>query len=135
LTDVWRKLKVWVRKLVRWPSGTQHVDVEEALDVARYSEAYRQTLANNYRALKEYAPGPYEGRITVFRAGTQPLLGLHQPDLGWGRRAAGGVDIEVVPGDHNSMVVEPDVRALGARLADCLNRAWAAARACDHGAA
>jgi thioesterase domain-containing protein len=120
--DVWRKLKVWARKLFR-PAPPHGVDVEEALDVSRYSEAYRQHLAANYRALKDYVPQVYPDRITVFRARTQPLLGSHQPDLGWSRRAGGGTAVHVIRGDHNSLVVEPNVRLLGARLGACLREA------------
>jgi amino acid adenylation domain-containing protein len=123
--DVWRKLKVWVR---RWFGRTAGwVDVEEALDVSRYSESYRRRLANSYQALKDYMPGVYPGRVAVFRARTQPLLGSHQPDLGWGKRAAQGVEVYVIPGDHNSLVTEPDVAVLGRRLAEALGRARAAA--------
>ncbi len=118
--DVWRKLKVWKRKLL---GPAMAADVEEALDVSRYSASYRRRLANSYLALKTYVPRHYPGPVTVFRARTQPLLGVHRPDLGWGRYAAGGAEVCVVPGDHTSMLMEPDVATLGARLAEALGRA------------
>jgi thioesterase domain-containing protein len=113
-------LSVWRRRLGGGAGGT---DVEEALDVSRYPEAYRQRMAAGYAALKQYVPRHYRGRVTLFRARTQPLLGSHAPDMGWKRRAAGGVEIHIIPGDHDSIMLEPEVRVLGARLAEALDRA------------
>jgi amino acid adenylation domain-containing protein len=120
LLDIWRKLKVWTRRLLPCRKDPGRVDVEEALDVSAYSEAYRRALANNYGALKRYRCRPYPGRITVFRAQAQPLFGQHSPDLGWGARARQGVEVHVITGDHNSIVTEPDVRILGERLSSAL---------------
>jgi non-ribosomal peptide synthetase component F/thioesterase domain-containing protein len=120
LRDLGRKVRVWKRKLCNRTPG--RVDVEEALDVSPYSASYRRRLADSYGILKSYVPPRYPGRITLFRARTQPLLSSHRPDLGWGARAAGGVQVFVVPGDHNSIVVEPDVRTLATALAGALER-------------
>jgi thioesterase domain-containing protein len=45
-------------------------------------------------------------------------------DNGWGRYVT-GVDVFEVPGDHDSMVLEPNVRVLAARLRTCIERAEA----------
>jgi amino acid adenylation domain-containing protein len=130
LADVCRKLRVWGRRL-RQPPRPQQVDVEEVMDVSRYTEAGRRMLASHYRAARDYVPSLYPGRLTLFRARTQPLLGSHQPDLGWGPLAAGGIDVEVVPGEHDALVNAPAVRVLGERLARALDRAraeWAAGK-------
>jgi amino acid adenylation domain-containing protein len=118
LADVRRKLRVFTRRL--GPGRRAPVDLEAVLDVSRYGDAYRQTLANHCRALAAYRPGPYPGRVTLLRARTQALFGPHQFDLGWGRLAAGGVDVRVIPGDHDSIIVEPDVRSLAWELAAAL---------------
>jgi amino acid adenylation domain-containing protein len=120
LKDLGRKLRVWFRRVCHPAPG--QADVEEALDVSRYSEGYRQRLAISYGSLKKYVPRTYPGRITVFRARTQSLLGSHCPDLGWGRRALRGVEVYVIPGDHNSIMVEPDVRGVAAALSRALSR-------------
>jgi thioesterase domain-containing protein len=79
-------------------------------------------------ALVHYAMKPYPGHVQLFRP---PLDARH--DLGGGRFAnskreridhqnfwaawvSGGIDVHVVPGDHDSMVLEPSVRVLGARV-------------------
>jgi amino acid adenylation domain-containing protein len=122
LREVRRKLRVWRRKLgaVRLPAG---VDVEEALDVSSVSEKSLQALTTHYQVLKNYVPKPYPDRVTLFRSQVQPLLVCPLPDLGWGRLAASGVEVHVVPGGHYSMLQEPHVRVLGKRLAGVLLQA------------
>jgi amino acid adenylation domain-containing protein len=127
LSDIMRKLRHGMRKVAPNQS-TEHADVERVMDVSRYSESERRTLALHYQALKDYKLKKYPGRITLFRARTQPLLGSHQPALGWNRVAASGVDVHVVPGDHNSFVMEPHVRVLSARLAEAMTRDLVGAR-------
>jgi thioesterase domain-containing protein len=136
LADVCRKLRVWGRRL--WLAKPDQVDVEEVMDVSRYSETGRRMLVSHYRAVLDYAPQVYPGRVALFRARTQPLLASHQPDLGWGRLVAGGLDIEVIPGEHDALVSEPAVRLLGVRLAAALDRAqseWESRSGCSAPAA
>lgn len=40
----------------------------------------------------------------------QPLFDLR---LDWGRLAAGGADVHVIPGDHETLLREPNVRKAG----------------------
>jgi thioesterase domain-containing protein len=125
LKDLGRKVRVWKRKLCK--QTPDQIDLEEALDVSRYSVEYRRRLALSYGSVKRYVPSRYPGRVTVLRARTQPLLSSHRPDLGWGAGAAQDVEVVVVSGDHNSIMVEPDVKALADALAAALDRARAAA--------
>jgi hypothetical protein len=59
----------------------------------------------------------------VFRARVQPLFGPPEPDLGWGRLAAGGAVTHVVPGSHEGMLREPGVRGLADALQAALDGA------------
>jgi thioesterase domain-containing protein len=99
------------------------IGVEHFLDLSRFSETDRKRLTMHYQALVNYSPRKYPGHITVFRARTQPLWGSHQPDLGWGKVAVKGVKVHIVPGDHSSLIEEPNVPALSARLAEALSAA------------
>ena len=45
--------------------------------------------------------------------------------MGWGRLAAGGVEVHDMPGDHLSMLSEPNVRTVASTLRACLDRAAA----------
>jgi amino acid adenylation domain-containing protein len=117
-----RKLKDSMRRLV--PGRTPvWIGLERYLDLSRFSERDRKRLIMHYQALMNYSPRKYPGRITVFRARTQPLWGSHQPDLGWGQVTGKGVNVHIVPGDHSSLLEEPNVRALSARLAEALSAA------------
>jgi hypothetical protein len=70
-----------------------------------------------------YAPAAYAGRLTLFRASAVPeVVGtdFSDPYLGWGRLAAGGVEVWPVPGDHLSLLDDPHVGALALSLRACL---------------
>ncbi len=74
----------------------------------------------------------YPGRITLVslahRDGSgdslfDPALVDIDPQLGWGRIAAGGVEVHEVPGEHVSMFREPHVAFVAEKLAACLEKA------------
>ncbi len=77
-------------------------------------------LRTHTEAWRNLTPRQYPGRVTLFVAEKRPAGEALGPDLGWGALAAGGVEIRHVPGDHLSMVHEPDVRALARELQACL---------------
>jgi thioesterase domain-containing protein len=101
--------------LVRQARAASLVPAEAAeADFRRQVRLYRA----HARAAQEHVPPPYPGRVVLFRA-TAGRAGGPGP-LGWERLAA-GVDLRPVPGTHDTMLREPHVRALAARLADCLS--------------
>ena len=80
----------------------------------------------------QYNLRTYPGRATLFvlaeRDGMSdslfdPALGEIDPQLGWGRIAAGGVEVYEVPGEHISIFREPNVRSLALKLTNCLETA------------
>jgi hypothetical protein len=90
-------------------------------------------------AVKNYRPPIYKGNVVLFRPALDEAYAL-QPgrvvNIGggfvdhanyWGEFVASGIDVEVVTGDHDSMVLEPHVRALAAKLRARLETAQAAA--------
>jgi acyl transferase domain-containing protein/thioesterase domain-containing protein/acyl carrier protein len=86
------------------------------------------------RACASYTPAPLPLPVTLFR----PKLDEHAVlgpgrvinrerrfvyhDNGWGRYVK-AVDVYEVPGDHDSMVLEPNVRVVATRLRECIQRA------------
>jgi thioesterase domain-containing protein/acyl carrier protein len=70
----------------------------------------------NIEAAKNYFPQSYSGNITLFKAKTRVAEPYHDPFLGWGKLALGGLDVEEVPGTHTSCLREPDVRVLAEKL-------------------
>ncbi|MCC6937274.1 MAG: amino acid adenylation domain-containing protein [Flavobacteriales bacterium] len=66
------------------------------------------------RAVMAYTPKPYKGRLTMFKASGSPGA----DEMGWSALALGGLDVQHVPGDHYSMILEPQVAVLAQRLAE-----------------
>jgi thioesterase domain-containing protein len=66
------------------------------------------------QAMQQYAPRPYSGPITLFKASEQ-LSDVRQ-DLGWGDLAAGGLVVRTAPGNHYSMLREPHIQVLAGLL-------------------
>ncbi|HEV2150039.1 MAG TPA: hypothetical protein VGR37_21760, partial [Longimicrobiaceae bacterium] len=71
-------------------------------------------------ARRRYDPEPYPGRAVLFRAAAHLDPEPADATLGWHHRVRGGVAVEVVPGDHYSMLAPPNVKVLAERLAALL---------------
>lgn len=99
-------------------------DVREDMDIGYLPDHVQRTYDANFRAFLAYRPRPYPGRVTLFRAYAQPLLGPHGRDLGWGTLARDLTVIDV-PGSHGGLMTHPDVLD----LARALRKALAEARA------
>jgi aspartate racemase len=67
-----------------------------------------------------FVPHTYDGRITVFRVAHQPATRILSHTLGWESRSTGGVDVEIVPGGHHTMLRQPHVEVLASRLSEIL---------------
>lgn len=68
-----------------------------------------------------YEPAVYPGRVTLFRCETQSPECRHDPQMGWGRVAGGGLEIHQIPGDHFT-VIEKHAPQLAERLTACLTK-------------
>jgi thioesterase domain-containing protein len=98
-------------------------DIRDRLGIPFFSEEWVGFLEDHVKSLMAYVPRAYPGRVTLFRARTQPLFRLHERDLGWGRMARGGVDVHIIPGSHESILGMPHVAALGKRMKEVLDAA------------
>jgi acyl-CoA synthetase (AMP-forming)/AMP-acid ligase II/thioesterase domain-containing protein/acyl carrier protein len=83
---------------------------------------------------RAYVPGPAPAPIVIF-ATRQYLRAAQCPDLGWAPVLTEGWESIEVPGDHDSMIGEPHVHVLAARLAEELERVRAVPRAAPVSAA
>ena len=97
--------------------------INEMADLWGFSEQHRKVAHAQREALKKYRPQPYPGRLTLFKPQMQPLFSSHTRDKGWGRFAAGGLEIKVVPANHLGMLQEPHVKTLAKELGACLDKA------------
>jgi amino acid adenylation domain-containing protein len=76
------------------------------------------------RTMRRHRLRTYPGRLTVLRAlNVSPQLSQLDDHLGWRNLAAGGVEVFGIPGGHHTLMLEPHVRLLAARLSDCLRAA------------
>jgi len=89
----------------------------------RFKDFRQLVLINRVQAVawSNYKPKEYPGRITLFRSEESVAEARGRPDLGWGELAKGGVEIHDVPGDHISMLQEPNVQVLARRLYESLS--------------
>ncbi|HEX9942665.1 MAG TPA: amino acid adenylation domain-containing protein [Thermoanaerobaculia bacterium] len=90
----------------------------------RQARRYLAVFQGNQLALQGFRPGPYPGRITLFRA-EQGVEAAGDETLGWSGLAA-AVEVHLVPGRHEHMIFQPAVRVLAARLRACLDAAVSA---------
>jgi nonribosomal peptide synthetase DhbF len=97
--------------------------VAEVVDIGRFRPEHLPVIEAHYRLARAYRPGPYPGRVWAFRARVQPAWGGPPADLGWGRLAAGGVEMAVVPGDHETVVRNEGAAGLAAALDGALREA------------
>jgi len=81
---------------------------------------HRNVVLANSRAILEYTPGVYRGRITVFRAAHQPVTCSPDPEMAWGALTTDRVAVRTVPGWHLTIMQEPNVKNLARELAACL---------------
>ena len=70
-----------------------------------------------------YVPRPYPGRITLFKPTQKSVFSSGDPAARWNELAAGGLDIQEIPGKHENLFTEPQVIVLARRLNTCLERA------------
>jgi thioesterase domain-containing protein len=91
-------------------------EIIDMFDVSQLPQQYVNMMEANLRALCEYTPKHYPGRLTLFRACTRPLVHSQSGDLGWSEWVTGGVVILSIPGHHVSILREPNVLVLAKNL-------------------
>lgn len=90
----------------------------------RLPPALQEVERRHNLAAQAYHPQVYPGAVILFR--TSLDRAAYAPDYGWGKWAAGGVEVHPVPGDVLTVLTEPHVRLLARELGEALQRAQAA---------
>lgn len=119
-----------LRKRANDAGGHHHAevalgDVDELADLAAYSDERRGLWRAHVRALFNYHPKPYPGRVVLFRTRGHPIVCSFDPQYGWGELARGGVDVNVVRGGHGNVLAEPFVEGVARALRPHLDAAAA----------
>jgi hypothetical protein len=125
-----RKLWSDARRMKLVPAEMTLVEFRKLFDIFKI-------YANTTR---RYKPGIYDGRISLFlpadafasifnadydnayKKSTEEKV---TPVEGWGRLTTKGVDVHQIPGDHFSILHEPNVQVLGEKLRQCIEAARA----------
>jgi thioesterase domain-containing protein/acyl carrier protein len=88
--------------------------------------AVRRVLDANVRAIRGYEPERYPGRAVLFMTLGEPVRAFHDHRLVWSGLAQGGLELHTIPGNHDTVLDEPDVIVLAEKLRACIRRAHAA---------
>jgi thioesterase domain-containing protein len=105
----------------------------EAIDPAALEEQNRRlaqlehVYSTNLAALKRYRARPYPGAVTLINAHEVDPGVIADPLYAWAGLAK-EIRIYSVPGDHDTMLTEPNVAVLARTLEECLCAAQAAHR-------
>ena len=70
-----------------------------------------------------YEPRAYSGRVVLFRSSKQMPGIIADASLGWGKLLGDNLEIYVIPGHQQNMLIEPNVVALSDVLQKHLDRA------------
>ncbi|MBW4680494.1 MAG: amino acid adenylation domain-containing protein [Microcoleus vaginatus WJT46-NPBG5] len=128
LEKVLRRLKFSKKQLLRLTKrryGKLGSSSERSLPNTRTDSAIRDLRELILeKASENYAPQPYPGKITLFRAIARNEFEATytDPQLGWGKFAAGELEIHDVPGDHIGILQEPNVKVLAKKLSAYLQK-------------
>jgi amino acid adenylation domain-containing protein len=77
----------------------------------------------NRLALQRYIPARYHGYVTLFQASERPHDEIEAQVISWQRVAAGGVSVYRLPGDHYTLLRQPQLEQLAERLRLCIEEA------------
>ena len=84
--------------------------------------ALRDVQEFNWLAARDYVPGLYDGRVTLFWA-SRDLRASFDLVEGWRVLAEGGMEVQEIPGTHLNIIKEPHVAELALKLGESLARA------------
>lgn len=87
------------------------------------ARAMREVLKANRKAMATYAPKSYDGPMVLFLSNESPDRCFYDRRLGWSDVAAEGLEVHVVPGNHETLFAEPHVQMVAERLKSCFRRA------------
>jgi thioesterase domain-containing protein len=103
-------------------------ELKDVLDLSNYPKDYILYAQTHWQALTKYQPQPYPGEITLFRAKKQSLSNFNHT-LCWDALVGDRVTVTVIPGTHESMLKEPNVQIIAAKIRALLDESHAQSHA------
>ena len=87
------------------------------------TRAINRVIHSHFNAAINYTPKSYPGKVTLFCSSHRSTRSYEDRRLAWSKVATAGLEVHLVPGDHMSMMEEPNVQILAGLLRACLERA------------
>ena len=101
--------------------GTQdEIQLEDIIDMKHYPKGYERYARVHWKALVNYFPKPYSGKVVLFESTRSP--GALAVEVIWKSLARGGLDVKKIPCEHETMLDEPHVQILADELSACLGQ-------------
>jgi FkbH-like protein len=126
-----RKTRMLARKLRSKLNGQKgnptDVDLEEVIDPTYFPEHELKFWEIHLRALTNHVERPFDGSVTLIRTRGQPLLCSFEDDFCWGRLAKAGAIVKRIPGSHENIFIEPNVKFLAQQLETSISEVGTAA--------
>ncbi len=97
--------------------------IRRRLDVVRLPRSLKRVRKACLQAAADYVPQPYFGQMILFRSSYRPITRIGDPYAGWSTYAAQGLEIYDIEGNHENILLEPQVRSVAERLKPCLDKA------------
>jgi amino acid adenylation domain-containing protein/FkbH-like protein len=119
LRALWRKS--W--RAVGANNGRPTVDIEDVIDPSLFPANELKLWRIHLDAMKGHVQQPLDGKVVLLRTRGQPLLCSLEEDFCWRKLAKGGVDIRFIPGSHENVFMEPNVKTLAHELQEVLAQA------------
>lgn len=107
----------YVRRILRAPIRALQI----RRHVARLPQIVKKVRTACLQAESSYRPRPYAGRVILFRSNHKPLGQVSDPRAGWSQCATRGLEIYEIAGNHENILLEPQVRFVAERLKTCLD--------------
>ena len=91
-------------------------------EINKHLERLERVYAVNDHAIKFYRSRYFPGKITLFNAAVQDPTVIRDPLYGW-KGLVDQIEMYVIPGDHDTILAEPQVREMAHKMSDCIARA------------
>jgi thioesterase domain-containing protein/acyl carrier protein len=127
-----KSLRRWIKLKAKFVNNRLHNiykqgkylrKLEDIYYYEQLPEEYEKIMQKNLRLLQNYTPKPYPGHITLFRAMVSPISIIPEPDLGWSRLAAAGVEVITIQGtNHGNILNKPYVSLVAEEMAAALGQ-------------
>ncbi|MDB6131737.1 MAG: non-ribosomal peptide synthetase [Verrucomicrobiales bacterium] len=100
-------------------------EIEDPVKVAernKFLDNLEHIYHTNLNALDGYESHKYAGKIILFNAAIQDPAVIPDPNYGW-KSLVKQIERHIVPGDHDTILMEPNVKLLAKQLERCLEEA------------